>query len=184
MHRDVPARGPGRGRVSAVTGPGADQHPQADHEPAAASRHEALTRPVLSDLEVGAEVARARYAVRRSDLVRYAGAGGDFNPIHWDEAFARSVGLPDVLAHGMFTMATAVRVVTDWCRDPGAVLAYSVRFTKPVVVDHDNGATIEVVATVGALDPEAGTARIDLAATSAGVGVLGKARATVRLPPR
>ena len=137
--------------------------------------------PQLADLTVGQEVARATYPVHRVDLVRYAGASGDFNPIHWNGRFAREVGLPDVIAHGMFTMATAVRVVIDWCGDPGRVVEYGVRFTKPVVVPDPEGTTVDVIATVGVLDPDAGTARIDLAATCQGAGVLGKARAVVRL---
>jgi acyl dehydratase len=142
-----------------------------------------VSAPRLEDLAVGQEVARATYPLRRADLVRYAGASGDFNPIHWDERFATSVGLPDVIAHGMLTMATAVRLVTDWCGDPAAVVDYGVRFTKPVVVPAEGGAEVEVVGKVGALDTEAGTVRIDLAVTSGGVGVLGKARAVVRLRP-
>lgn len=141
----------------------------------------ATQRPDLASLTVGEEVGRATFHVQRADLVRYAGASGDFNTIHWNERVAREVGLSNVIAHGMFTMATAVRVVVDWCADPGAVVDYGVRFTKPVVVSDAEGAYVEVVATVGALDPAAGTARIDLAATSAGEGVLGKARAVVRL---
>ena len=140
-----------------------------------------MSTPRLADLAVGEEVARATYPVERADLVRYAGASGDFNTIHWNERIAREVGLPDVIAHGMFTMATAVRVVVDWCGDPGAVVEYGVRFTKPVVVNDTDGAQVEVVATVGALDAEAGTVRVDLAVTCAGAGVLGKARAVVRL---
>jgi acyl dehydratase len=131
-------------------------------------------------LEVGTEIGRATYPVQRADLVRYAGASGDFNPIHWNERFAREVGLPDVIAHGMFTMATAVRLVVDWCADPGAVIDYGVRFTKPVVVPDPEGAVVEVVGVVGAVDDAAGTVRIDLTATCAGAGVLGKARAVVR----
>ena len=142
-----------------------------------------MSAPRLEDLAVDQEVARATYPLRRADLVRYAGASGDFNPIHWDERFAASVGLPDVIAHGMLTMATAVRLVTDWCGDPAAVVDYGVRFTKPVVVPAEGGAEVEVVGKVGALDAEAGTVRIDLTATSGGVGVLGKARAVVRLRP-
>jgi acyl dehydratase len=138
-------------------------------------------RPDLAALAVGEEVGRATFHVQRVDLVRYAGASGDFNPIHWNERVAHQVGLPDVIAHGMFTMATAVRVVVDWCGDPGAVVDYGVRFTRPVVVSDAEGARVEVVATVGALEPDAGSVRIDLAATSAGAGVLGKARAVVRL---
>ena len=137
--------------------------------------------PQLSQLAVGDEVARRRYPVQRIDLVRYAGASGDFNPIHWNPRFATEVGLPDVIAHGMFTMAVAVRLVVDWCDDPGAVLDYGVRFTKPVVVPDPDGAEVDVVAVVGVIDTAAGTVRLDLTATCAGVGVLGKARAVVRL---
>lgn len=134
----------------------------------------------MDDVEVGTEIGRAAYPVHRADLVRYAGASGDFNPIHWNERFAREVGLPDVIAHGMLTMATAVRLVVDWCGDPGRVVDYGVRFTKPVVVPDPDGATIDVVGVVGAVDDEAGTVRVDLTATSGGVSVLGKARAVVR----
>lgn len=119
----------------------------------------------------------------RETLVRYAGASGDFNPIHWNERFAKEVGLPDVIAHGMFTMAEAIRVVTDWVGDPGAVVDYGVRFTKPVVVPDDGvGAVIEVSGKVAQkLDDEARTVRVDLTATSAGQKVLGMSRAVVRL---
>ena len=134
----------------------------------------------MDDVQVGTEIGRSTYPVRRADLVRYAGASGDFNPIHWNERFAREVGLPDVIAHGMLTMATAVRLVVEWCGDPARVVDYGVRFTKPVVVPDGEGATIDVVGVVGAVDDEAGTVRIDLTATSGGVGVLGKARAVVR----
>ncbi|MFD7552567.1 MaoC family dehydratase [Streptomyces sp. NPDC059578] len=140
------------------------------------------TAPSYEDVEVGTELPAATFTVTRATLVRYAGASGDFNPIHWNERFAKGVGLPDVIAHGMFTMAEAVRVVTDWTGDPGAVVEYGVRFTKPVVVpDDDEGATIEVSAKVGAkLDD--GLVRVDLTATSAGLKVLGMSRAVVRLP--
>ena len=134
----------------------------------------------MDDVQVGTEIGRATYPVSRADLVRYAGASGDFNPIHWNERFARDVGLPDVIAHGMFTMATAVRLVVEWCGDPARVVDYGVRFTKPVVVPDREGAAIDVVGVVGAVDDEGGTVRIDLTATSGGVGVLGKARAVVR----
>ncbi len=96
------------------------------------------------DVEVGTELPAQTFPVTRATLVRYAGASGDFNPIHWNEKFAKEVGLPDVIAHGMFTMAEAIRVVTDWTGDPGAVVEYGVRFTKPVVVPNDDqGALIE-----------------------------------------
>ncbi|MFF4489744.1 MaoC family dehydratase [Streptomyces sp. NPDC001544] len=133
------------------------------------------------DVEVGTELPAQTFPVTRATLVRYAGASGDFNPIHWNEKFAKEVGLPDVIAHGMFTMAEAVRVVTDWAGDPGAVVEYGVRFTKPVVVPNDDqGATIEVSAKVAA-KLEDNTVRVDLTATSAGQKVLGMSRAVVRL---
>ncbi|WP_433891787.1 MaoC family dehydratase [Streptomyces sp. CA-111067] len=134
-----------------------------------------------ADVEVGTELPARSFPVDRAALVRYAGASGDFNPIHWNERFAREVGLPDVIAHGMFTMASAVQVVTDWAGDPGAVVEYGVRFTKPVVVpDDDKGAVIEVTAKVAAkLDDN--QVRVDLVAMSAGQKVLGMSRAVVRL---
>ncbi|WP_369248549.1 MaoC family dehydratase [Streptomyces sp. R41] len=134
-----------------------------------------------ADVEVGTELPAQTFSVTRATLVQYAGASGDFNPIHWNEKFAVEVGLPDVIAHGMFTMAEAIRVVTDWVGDPGAVVEYGVRFTKPVVVPNDEkGATIEVSAKVGAkLDDN--TIRVDLTATSTGQKVLGMSRAVVRL---
>ncbi|WP_405489904.1 MaoC family dehydratase [Streptomyces sp. NBC_00096] len=132
-------------------------------------------------VEVGTELPAASFPVTRATLVRYAGASGDFNPIHWNEKFATEVGLPDVIAHGMFTMAEAIRVVTDWVGDPGAVVEYGVRFTKPVVVPNDDrGALIEVTAKVGAkLDDN--RVRVDLTAMSAGQKVLGMSRAVVVL---
>ncbi|MBZ4320643.1 MaoC family dehydratase [Streptomyces huiliensis] len=135
------------------------------------------------EVEVGTELPTREFPVTRATLVRYAGASGDFNPIHWNERFAKEVGLPDVIAHGMFTMAEAVRVVTDWAGDPGAVAEYGVRFTKPVVVpDDDEGAVIEVSGKVAAkLDDEARTVRVDLLVRSAGQRVLGMPRAVVRL---
>ncbi|MEU2428705.1 MaoC family dehydratase [Streptomyces sp. NPDC007861] len=134
-----------------------------------------------ADVEVGTELPAQSFPVTRATLVRYAGASGDFNPIHWNEKFAKEVGLPDVIAHGMFTMAEAARVVTDWLGDPGAVVEYGVRFTKPVVVPNDDeGAVIEVSGKVAAkLDDH--QVRIDLTAMSAGQKVLGMSRAVVRL---
>ncbi|MFJ5208419.1 MaoC family dehydratase [Streptomyces nigra] len=133
------------------------------------------------DVEVGTELPAQSFPVTRATLVRYAGASGDFNPIHWNEKFAKEVGLPDVIAHGMFTMAEAIRVVTDWTGDPAAVVEYGVRFTKPVVVPNDDkGATIEVSGKVAAkLDDS--KVRVDLTVTSAGLKVLGMSRAVVRL---
>ncbi|MFD7955344.1 MaoC family dehydratase [Streptomyces ardesiacus] len=147
---------------------------------------ESVTRPVPSkvaygDVEVDTELPAQSFPVDRATLVRYAGASGDFNPIHWNEKFAKEVGLPDVIAHGMFTMAEAIRVVTDWTGDPGSVVEYGVRFTRPVVVPNDDrGAVIEVSGKVAAkLDDN--TVRVDLLATSAGQKVLGMSRAVVRL---
>ncbi|MER6238671.1 MaoC family dehydratase [Streptomyces clavifer] len=132
-------------------------------------------------VEVGTELPAQSFPVTRATLVQYAGASGDFNPIHWNEKFAREVGLPDVIAHGMFTMAEAIRVVTDWAGDPGAVVEYGVRFTKPVVVPNDGtGAVVEVSGKVAAkLDDN--LVRVDLTAMSDGKKVLGMSRAVVRL---
>jgi acyl dehydratase len=132
-------------------------------------------------VEVGTELPAQSFPVTRATLVQYAGASGDFNPIHWNETFATGVGLPNVIAHGMFTMAEAIRVVTDWLGDPGAVVEYGVRFTKPVVVPDDGvGAVIEVTAKVAAkLDDR--RVRVDLLATSGGDKVLGMSRAVVQL---
>jgi len=133
------------------------------------------------DVEVGTELPAKSFPITRATLVQYAGASGDFNPIHWNEKFAREVGLPDVIAHGMFTMAAAIQVVTDWLGDPGAVLEYGVRFTKPVVVPNDDqGALVEVTAKVAA-KLDGNRVRVDLLATSGGQKVLGVSRATVQL---
>jgi acyl dehydratase len=134
-----------------------------------------------ADVAVGDELPPLAVRVRRADLVRYAGASGDFNPIHWNERFAREVGLPDVIAHGMYTMAVAGRVVTDWLGDPGALVEYSVRFTRPVVVPDDaDGALVELTAKVSKVFDD-GTAQILITARFDGQTVLGKAVATVRL---
>lgn len=132
-----------------------------------------------SDAQVGDALPAQSFRVQRADLVRYAGASGDFNPIHWNERAATSVGLPNVIAHGMYTMAVVVRVVTDWVGDPGAVVEYGVRFTRPVVVPDPEGAVLEVVGTVAAKEDD-GTVRVDLTATVDGQTVLAKARAVVR----
>lgn len=138
----------------------------------------------FADLEVGQEIGSRSIEITRADLVKYAGASGDFNPIHWNERFAREVELPGVIAHGMFTMGAAVQLVTDWAGDPAAVVGYGTRFTKPVpVADLDGapGAVVAVVGIIGALDAEASTARIDLTVSLDGLKVLVKAQATVRL---
>ena len=141
------------------------------------------SRPGFDAVAVGDLLPSRTFPLRRADLVRYAGASGDFNPIHWNARFATGVGLPDVIAHGMLTMATAARIVTDWCGDPGAVLDYGVRFTKPVVVpDDDTGAALEVGAVVAAKDEQRRAVRIDLTATCGDEKVLGRAQVLVRLP--
>ena len=133
-------------------------------------------------VEIGDELPAQSFALHRLDLVRYAGASGDFNVIHWNERVAKSVGLPDVIAHGMLTMAEAIRVVTDWAGDPAAVTEYGVRFTRPVVVpDDDAGATIEVSARIAEKRDDR-TVRVDLTATFNGATVLGRAQAVVALP--
>jgi acyl dehydratase len=132
--------------------------------------------------EVGAELPERVFRVTRADLVRYAGASGDFNPIHWSDRTATAVGLPGVIAHGMFTMALAGRAVTGWTGDPAALAEYHVRFGRPVVVpDDDEGAEVTVRGKVGALLDD-GRVRLDLTVTSAGEKVLSLARAIVRLP--
>src|SRR5215475_14758110 len=133
------------------------------------------------DVRVGTELPARTFPVRRLDLVMYAGASGDFNVIHWNERLATAVGLPNVIAHGMFTMAEAARVLTDWAGDPGAVVEYGVRFTRPVVVpDDDRGAELEVTGVV-AEKLDGNRVVVDLSAVSAGQAVLGKARAVLRL---
>jgi acyl dehydratase len=141
-----------------------------------------MATPGYHDIEAGAEIAPRQYQVTRADLVRYAGASGDFNVIHWNERIAKSVGLPDVIAHGMFTMALAGRFLTDWAGDPAAVTEYGVRFSAPVVVpDDDKGPTVEVSGVVtGKLDGNQVT--VDVTARSGDTKVLTRAHATVRLP--
>lgn len=139
--------------------------------------------PVFAELSVGDALTPLAVHITRKQLVKYAGAAGDFNAIHWNQRVATEVGLPDVIAHGMLTMATAGRIVTDWAGDPGLLKQFEVRFTRPVVVsDDDEGAELELTAVIGALDPEARTARVDITAKFNGQTVLGKARALVALP--
>ncbi|MCW2533617.1 MAG: MaoC domain protein dehydratase [Blastococcus sp.] len=134
-----------------------------------------------TDVAVGTELPEQVLRVTRADLVRYAGASGDFNPIHWNDRVATEVGLPGVIAHGMFTMALASRVVTSWAGNPGALVEYHVRFGRPVVVpDDDAGAEVTVRGKVGAL-LEDGRVRVDLTVTTDGEKVLSLARAIVRL---
>jgi acyl dehydratase len=131
-------------------------------------------------MQVGDVVAEASYPLTRDSLVRYAGASGDFNPIHYRDDVAASVGLPGVLAHGMLTMGFAVQPVVEWLGDPGKVLDYQVKFTRPVVVDPETGAVVTVVAKVGAVEESA--LRIDLTVTFGEQTVLGKAQVRVVAP--
>jgi acyl dehydratase len=142
-----------------------------------------VTSPVrYADVVPGAELPPVTYPVTRLSLVKYCGASGDFNVIHWNERIARSVGLPDVIAHGMFTMAQAGRYVTDWAGDAGAMVEFGVRFSAPVVVpDDDVGATIEVSGTVED-KLEGNRVVLGLTARSGEAKVLTRARAVVRLP--
>ena len=135
-----------------------------------------------TDVAAGTELPAVTYPVTRLSLVKYCGASGDFNIIHWNERVARSVGLPNVIAHGMFTMAQAGRYVTDWAGDAGAMIEFGVRFSAPVVVpDDDVGATIEVSGTVeDKLDGN--RVVLGLTARSGEAKVLTRARAVVRLP--
>jgi acyl dehydratase len=135
----------------------------------------------LADVEVGQALPPLTVHLTRLDLVRYAGASGDFNTIHWSDRVAAAVGLPGVIAHGMLTMAHGARLVTDWAGDPGALVEYFVRFAKPVVVpDDETGAELTFTGRVAAI-AEDGIVRVDLSATAGGQRVLGLARALVRL---
>ena len=133
----------------------------------------------LGELAVGQVVAERDIHLTRESLVRYAGASGDFNPIHYRDDIAAEVGLPGVLAHGMLTMGLAVATLEAWLGDTGRIAEYGVRFTRPVVVDPADGADLHITATVGALDDE--YARIDLTVRAADVTVLAKAQVRVRL---
>ena len=135
----------------------------------------------FDSIAVGTELPPAEYTVSRLTLVKYAGASGDFNTIHWNERIALEVGLPNVIAHGMLTMAEAVRVVTDWVGDPGAVVDYGVRFTRPVVVPNDDaGVVVEVTAKVTEL-LEGNQVKVAITAKFEGQTVLGRAQAIVQL---
>ncbi len=144
---------------------------------------EISSQTAFEDIAVGDTVAEARFPIARMNLVMYAGASGDFNPIHWNERIATMVGLPNVIAHGMLTMAEAGRLLTDLAGDPGRVIDYGVRFTRPVVVaDDDAGTTVVVAGTVSAVDPDARTITVDLSATVDGESVLGNASGRIAYP--
>lgn len=130
-------------------------------------------------MNVGDVVAEETVSVQRVNLVMYAGASGDFNPIHWDERFATMVGLPEVIAHGMYTQAQLGRLVVAWAGDPARVLSLSVRFSAPIVVPHDGGATVDLAARVAAVDGDVVT--LELSARSGGADVVKHASATVRV---
>ncbi|MFA9277059.1 MAG: MaoC family dehydratase [Rhodoluna sp.] len=134
-----------------------------------------------SSLTKGDVVAEENFHLTRDNLVRYAGASGDFNPIHYRDDIAVSVGLPGVLAHGMLTMGLAVQPVSNWVGDPARIVDYQVRFTRPVLVDGATGADVTITATVGALEDETKIARIDLTAKFNDETVLGKAQVRVNL---
>lgn len=136
------------------------------------------TEPAQSRNEytVGEVVAERSFHLTREDLVRYAGASNDFNPIHYRDDIAERVGLPGVLAHGMLTMGLALQPLVDHLGDPGRVVRYETKFTKPVIVHPDDGATVETTVTVAQL-LEDGTVRFDLTVTFEGARVLGRAQA-------
>jgi acyl dehydratase len=138
--------------------------------------------PRWDDVQVGDVLPEVAQQVQRADLVRYAGASGDFNVIHWNERVARAVGLPDVIAQGMLTMAQAVRVVTGWTGDPGAVESYSVRFSRPVVVPDDDAGALLTVTGVVEDKLEGSRVAVLLTATVGESKVLSAAKAVVRLP--
>ena len=138
-----------------------------------------MSTPRIDELTVGDVIAEREFSLTRDSLVRYAGTSGDFNPIHYRDDVAASVGLPGVLAHGMLTMGFAVQPVVDWAGDPARVVDYAVKFTRPVVVDPQDGALVTVVAKIGAI--EEGVARVDLTVSFDGKTVLGKAQVRVAL---
>ncbi len=140
-----------------------------------------MTHINIASLEVGQVIGTEEFHLTRDSLVRYAGASGDFNPIHYRDDFAQSVGLDGVLAHGMLTMGAAVQVAVNWVGDAGKVIDYGVRFTKPVFVDAADGAVLVVTGKIGEVDAENGEVRIDLTAAFNETVVLGKAQARVRL---
>ncbi len=140
-----------------------------------------MTHIDIAGLEVGQEIGSRTFKLTRDSLVRYAGASGDFNPIHYRDDFAQKVGLPGVLAHGMLTMGVAVQVAAEWVGDAGKVIDYGVRFTKPVLVDAAAGALLTVTGKVGEIDAENNQVRIDLTAIFNETAVLGKAQARVQL---
>lgn len=135
----------------------------------------------INEVEVGDALPSRTNHIDRASLVAYAGASLDRNRLHWDERFARSVGLPDVIAHGMFTMGRAVNLVSEWVGDPGRVVEYGARFTKPVVVPYEGGTDVEVTGVVTAVDTQTRRATVELRVTCGTDKVLGRAIAVVVL---
>lgn len=134
----------------------------------------------MTGIKVGFELPEKEFSINRETLIRYAGASGDFNVIHWNQRVAKEVGLPDVIAHGMLTMGLAIQVVTDWIDDPSALVDYGCRFTRPVVVPDDGvGARLLVTGTVTAVEDDIAT--VTVKAVCAETTVLGKATARVRI---
>lgn len=138
-----------------------------------------MAQRLIDQLEVGQVITESTAHLTRDSLVRYAGASGDFNPIHYRDDVAKSVGLPGVLAHGMLTMGVAVQPLIAWLGVDGSVVDYQVRFTRPVPVDPESGADVVITSTVGALEPETNIARVDLRVTFNDETVLGKAQVRV-----
>ena len=132
----------------------------------------------MTALEAGAALPVHEFTVTRADLVRYTGASGDRNPIHWSDRVATSVGLPGVIAHGMYTMALAARALDDWAGGPGRVREFGCKFTRPVVVpDDDTGVVVRVAGTVKAVEDDA--VSVTLEVTCGGEKVLGMPRAVL-----
>ena len=140
-----------------------------------------MTHINIAGLEVGQVIGSKEFLLTRDSLVRYAGASGDFNPIHYRDDFAKSVGLPGVIAHGMLTMGVSVQVAVDWVGDAGKVSDYSTRFTKMVDVDAKEGAVLVVTGKIAEIDTEKNEVRVDLTTMFGETAVLGKAQVRVRL---
>lgn len=140
-----------------------------------------MTRLPASKVTKGDELPTRQVRVTRADLVRYAGASLDFNPIHWNEQTAAEVGLPGVIAHGMLTMALANELVGEWAGDPGAIVETTTKFTRPVPVPNDGvGALLEISGKVTDVTEE-GTAKIAVTVSCDGQSVLGRPTIVVKL---
>lgn len=143
-----------------------------------------MPAPKTTELTVGDSIGSAEVPVQRAGFVRYAGASGDFNPIHWDEKFAVFVGLPSVIGHGMWTMGAASSLVSRWAGDAGRIVSYGVRFSAPVVVDYEDATPLSVSGVVKSIDEDEHTVVVELTATQGDTKVLSRALATVDLRPR